>query len=218
MTKAEGMRTVMVLTTRPGDVLPALAAPGLEPVHAPGAAELLAALPGRLVSGFVLDVALVRRAAAPERELLYHLAQVFPLLRLRRRGQDVVFLDDPAAFRAAVSGFSPRAARHEPRAAVLLHGLLAPAENSAAAPLPAQILDLSSGGGLISAARPFEAELALRILELADQRPLTARVLWRRGPGRGARHGAGVRFVDIRSGQARELRERFLLRLAGGEG
>jgi hypothetical protein len=205
----EGKRTVMVMTRRVEDVLPALADKGLEPVAASGADELLEALPGRLVSGFALDVELVRRAGPPQRELLYHLAQAFPLLRLRRSGKDMAFLDDPAGFRAAVAAFSPRAARHEPRAPVLLRGLLS-SPGVAAGPL--DILDVSCGGGLLSSGRPLAGEFSLRILDLSDQRPLTARVLWRRGLLRGARHGAGVRFVDIRPGQARELVERFLMR------
>lgn len=224
MVAADGVRVVMVLSPRPDDVGPVVVAPGLETVHAPGVDELLAALPGRLVSGFALDVDMVLRAPAAQRELLYHLALAFPLLRLRRKGRSVAFLDDPAGFCAAALGFAPRAARRQPRAAVFLHGLLAapPGVNGGdggqggeAAPLPADILDVSCRGGLLSASRPLEGDLSLRILDLSDQRPLTARVCWRRPPGRGPRHGAGVRFVDIRPGQAEELAERFLLRGGG---
>ncbi len=211
MVMADGMRMVMVLSRRPGDIGAALAAPGLEPVHAADVDELLAALQDRLVSGFALDVDMVLRAPATQRELLYHLAQAFPLLRLRRKGQSVVCLDDAADFRAAALGFTPREARHEPRSPVLLHGLLGGPE-AAGEPLPADILDVSRQGGLLSATRPLEGDLPLRILDLSDQRPVTARVCWRRPPGRGARHGAGVRFLDIRPGQAGELMERFLLR------
>lgn len=217
MVTADGVRKVMVLSLRPGDVGSALAAPGLEPVHVASPGELLEALPGRLVSGFALDVDLVLRAPAGQRELLYHLAQAFPLLRLRRQGRSVVCLDDPAEFRAAVLGFAPRAARHEPRAPVLLRGLLADPD-PAGAPLPADILDLSSHGGLVSAERPLDGDLRLRILDLSDQRPVTARVRWSRPPRRGARPGAGVRFLDIRPGQASELAERFLKRGRDGGG
>lgn len=211
MVMADGVRMVMVLTQRPGDIGAALAEPGLKPVHAADVDELLAALQGRPVSGFALDVDMVLRAPVAQRELLYHLSQVFPLLRLRRKGQAVVCLDDAADFRAAALGFAPREARHEPRSPVLLRGLLE-GPGAAEGGLPADILDVSSQGGLLSANRPLKGDLPLRILDIADQSPVTARVCWSRPPGRGSRHGAGVRFLDIRPGQAGELTERFLLR------
>jgi len=215
MNTADGVRTVMVLAERPDDAGAAVIAPWLEPVRLASAEELAAALHGRQVAGFVLDVELVLRARPSVRELLYHLAQAFPLLRLIRKGPGVIYLDDPAAFRAAARAFSPRAARHEPRIPVLLRGRL---DGTAGAPeaLEADILDLSSHGGLLCAAQPLADEFALRILELEDRRPVTARVLWRRAAGRGARHGAGVRFLNLRPGQARELAERFLGQVAEG--
>lgn len=214
-------RPVPVLAARLEDYAPGLALPGLAPVHVSSVAGLLQLLARQAVSGFVLELDTVLRATAMERGYLFQLAEAFPLLRVRgaRPGGSVAFLDDPADFAARVRGFEPRPARHAPRLPVLLHALVARPGAVGREAFPATILDLSASGGALCCAGSFEPgeELALSIQDLRDPAPMQALACWSglRGRGRPRRH-LGVRFLDMRPGQASELEQRLLGGLLSG--
>lgn len=245
-------RTVLALTETPADFAARLGCPWLEFACESTVGGFLERLGQQPVSGFVLEVGTVLRAAGPERGLLFELAGAFPLLRVRSAGQGgLSFLDDAERFLRQVRGQVPRPARHVPRVPVLLRAELrrpqrvlagahavtsaatvASARSSSRVPpragarreppflppaQPALFLDLSACGGALGCDAelcPGE-ELDLRILELADTSPIAAQVCWsgRRG-SRSGRRCSGVRFLNMRPGQARELDERRL-RAAG---
>lgn len=193
---------------------------GLTPIYAPSAAALLEHLleqsPEQRASGFVLEVDKVMRSSGPERDQLFQLACVFPVLRVLLRGQDreLVYLDDPDGFCSQVREFSPREVRHCGRVPVLLHGLLAARDDATfASPVRASILDLSTGGGFVSCPGDFDngQEVRLRIEGMGDPTPVMASIRWRKGEAQSRPlHGFGLHFQDIRPGQLRELAERFL--------
>lgn len=207
-------RPVLVLAKHPADYEADCRAAGLEPLCAASMRELLEVLKERAVSGFVFEVDEVLHAGRPLREHVFHLAEAFPLLRALRHGADgqIAFLDDPETFVTQVQRFFPRRARLAPRSPVLLEALLAPADGPAQAepaePERAVILDVSSTGGLIMGGGVLEPGhlVHLRIPTLSDSAPITAGVCWS-GGGKGCRRRAGVRFMEIRPGQARELAE-----------
>lgn len=204
-------RPVLVLAKRPADYEADCRAAGLEPLCASSMQELQEVLKEHAVSGFVFEVGEVLHAGRPLREHVFHLAEAFPLLRTLRLGADgqVAFLDDPETFVAHVQRFFPRRARLAPRSPVLLQALLAPADAAGGAaqaePEHAILLDVSSTGGLIAGGGALEPGhlVQLRIPALSDSAPITAGVCWSGGKGR--RRRAGVRFMEIRPEQAREL-------------
>lgn len=231
-------RPVLALVENPEDFATRLGCPWLELDCETTVAGFLDRLGRQPVSGFVLEVDAVLRAAALERGLLFELAGAFPLLRVRSSGKgDLKILDDPESFVQQVRGQSPRPARHVPRVPVLLRaelrrtrGLSASAANVAGssafsaprgAPLhgagvegqPALFLDLSPCGGALGCdvlLTPGE-ELDLRILELKDSAPVAALVCWSGQRGsRSGRRCAGVRFLNMLPGQASELVEHRL--------
>ena len=241
-------RPVLVLADTPPNLADHLGCPWLELVWESTVGGFLERLAQQPVSGFVLEVDTVLRTAGPERGLLFELAGVFPLLRVRSAGRDGLrILDDAEWFLRQVRGQVPRPARHVPRVPVLLraelrrtqHVLAGAHAAASAAPFasarssscvppqagarreppvlppgqPALFLDLSACGGALGCDAeliPGE-ELDLRILELADTAPIAALVCWsgRRG-SRSGRRCSGVRFLNMRPGQARELDERRL--------
>lgn len=263
-------RPVLVLADSPPNFADRLGCPWLELACESTVGGFLERLGRQPVSGFVLDVDTVLRAAALERGLLFELAGAFPLLRVRSAGQGgLSLLDDPERFVLQVRGQAPRPARHVPRVPVLLRAELCRAspgqagrlpelqpelpEESGALELslkprgnqftcqhlgqatgqhiaqqftrtadqasaqsagqPALFLDLSACGGALGCEAlltPGE-ELHLRILELEDTAPVSALVCWSGQRGkRSGRRCAGVRFLNMRPGQARELAERRL--------
>ena len=269
-------RPVLALTDSPLDFSRRLGCPWLELACESTVEGFLDRLGRQPVSGFVLDVDAVLRAAALERGLLFELAGAFPLLRVRSAGQGGLnFLDDPERFVLQVRGQAPRPARHVPRVPVLLRAELRRASPGRAEGLPglqpklreefetppqladdqssslrfgqpgsqlgsqlgsqpgrqagrqaadqgagqpALFLDLSACGGALGCETlltPGE-ELHLRFLELEDTAPVTALVCWSGQRGRrSGRRCAGVRFLNMRPGQARELAERGLCSAAG---
>lgn len=267
---AGATRPVLVLADNPPDFAARLGCPWLELACEATVAGFLDRLGRQPVSGFVLDVDTVLRAAALERGLLFELAGAFPLLRVRSAGQGgLSFLDDPEHFVLQVRGQAPRPARHVPRVPVLLRAELCraspgqagglpglqtelPEERAAlelspqrggskssgrqlgqpvthpigqqvtqpvgqataqSAGQPALFLDLSACGGALGCEVLLTRgeELHLRILELEDTAPVTALVCWSGQRGRSSgRRCAGVRFLNMRPGQARELAERRL--------
>lgn len=210
-------RAVLVLAERPLDYADDLKDPGLVPIFVSSVEGLQDALSERLVSGFVLEVDTVLRANALDRGHLFQLAEAFPLLRALRSNQDVAprYLDDLNAFAEEVRGFSPRPARHVPRVPVLLRALLQRRKGGLGeAVVPATLLDISACGGSLNCEQEFDPgeELTLRIMELSDPSPLEVVICW---CGRRDRRGslgccAGVRFLNVHPGQARELGMRYL--------
>lgn len=241
-------RTVLALTETPADFAERLDCPWLELTCESTVGGFLERLGQQPVSGFVLEVDTVLRAAGPERGLLFELAGAFPLLRVQSAGRGgLSYLDDVEQFLRQVRGQVPRPTRHVPRVPVLLraelrrtqHFLAGAQDMTSVAPFaaarsfsrvtpragahresplsqpgqPALFLDLSPCGGALGCDAelvPGE-ELDLRILELMDTAPIAALVCWsgRRG-SRSGRRCSGVRFLNMRPGQARELDERRL--------
>lgn len=209
-------RNVFVLTDKPWDYDQDMRRLGLTPIYAPSSARLLEQLQQELSSGLVLEVDKVMRSSGPEREQLFQLADVFPVLRVLRRGLDreMVYLDDPDGFSTKVEAFLPREVRHSGRVPVLLHGVMASgADGDFSTPLQASILDLSDCGGFVSCNGDIGDgnQVLLRIAEMDDPTPVLAGIRWRRKNGtRARRNGMGLRFLSIRSGQLRELAVRYL--------
>lgn len=208
---------VLVLAERPEEYAEALRPLGVLPIGASSVAELLGILAHQTVSGFALEVDMVLRAPAAERAHLFHLAEAFPLLRVRvaRNGTELpVFLDDVPAFAAQAQGFEPRRARNVLRSPVVLQAFMAMADDpDFVSPRPVTILDVSPLGGAVNS----DAELApgeevrLRIQDLSDPAPIRACVCWRKQRGRvRLRHSSGLRFLDISPSQIGELAGRFL--------
>lgn len=207
---------VFVLTDRPWDYDADMRQLGLTPSYAPSARLLLEQLLEHPASGLVLEVDKVMRSPGPERDQLFQLACVFPLLRVLRKGQDreVSYQDDPDGFSSRVRAFPPREVRHCGRVPVLLHGLLASSEDkSFASPVRANILDLSGGGGFVSCPGDFGfgQQVQLRIEDMEDSTPVLSSVRWRKGEAqRGLLRGFGLHFENIRPTQLQELASRFL--------
>ncbi|MBA4358571.1 MAG: hypothetical protein C0405_12695, partial [Desulfovibrio sp.] len=150
---------MLVLTDSPWDYEALMRRLGLTPLYVPTVASLLVHLLGHPVSGFALEVGKVMRSPDPGRNQIFQLAKVFPVLRVLRRGpaHEVVYLDDPEGFSARVQVFTPREVRHCGRVPVVLSGLLAAADDLAFAdPAPANILDVSDGGGFVSTPRALD--------------------------------------------------------------
>lgn len=210
-------KNVVVLTDSPWDYDAVMRRLSLIPLYAPSTALLLESLLGKPASGFVLEVGKVMRASDPGRDQIFQLARVFPVLRVLRRGagRDVAFMDDQEDFAARVRAFSPRQVRQSGRVPVMLSGSLAAGDDLAFAdPVPANILDVSGGGGFVSSLKDFGVEnsVRLRIEDIADRTPILAEIRWRKGEARAsARNGFGLHFLDIRPGQLRELVARFLI-------
>ncbi|OGR36974.1 MAG: hypothetical protein A2051_05980 [Desulfovibrionales bacterium GWA2_65_9] len=213
---------MFVLTDRPWDYDADMRQLGLTPSYAPSAHLLLEELLEHPASGFVLEVDKVMHSPGPERDQLFQLACVFPLLRVLRKGQDraVAYLDDPDGFSSRVRAFPAREVRHCGRVPVLLHGLLTSSEDeSFASPVRANILDLSGVGGFVSCPGDFDfgQQVQLRIEGMEDSTPVLASIRWRKGEARKRLlHGFGLHFENIRPGQLRELAARFIGPLEAG--
>ncbi|MBU1042082.1 MAG: PilZ domain-containing protein [Proteobacteria bacterium] len=212
-------RNICVLTDRPWDYDAEIARLGLTPGYASSASMLLRMLGLSLeqrASGLVLELDKVMREPGPERDQLFQLSCVIPVLRVLRRGQDreIVYLDDPDAFCSKVLKFSPREVRRCGRVPVMLHGLLAAGDDpSFACPVRASVLDLSVGGGFVSCPAEFDhgQEVRLRIAGMDDPTPVMACIRWCKSEAQSRPlHGFGLHFQDIRPGQLQELAERFL--------
>jgi hypothetical protein len=216
MGSANQRQNVFVLTDRPWDYDADMRRLGLTPSYVPSADLLLENLQEHPASGFVLEVDKVMRSPGPERDQLFQLACVFPLLRVLRKGQDrdVAYLDDPECFCTKVQAFPAREVRHTGRVPVLLQGLLAPGEDASfQSPVRANILDLSGCGGFISCSGDFGfgQQVQLRIEDMDDPTPVLASIRWRKdGARKRPLHGFGLHFLSIRPGQLRELAARFL--------
>ncbi|MBU1228638.1 MAG: PilZ domain-containing protein [Proteobacteria bacterium] len=209
-------RDVLVLTDRPQDYEKEMERLRLAAQYAPSVTYLLDRLHDHPFGGFVLEVEKVMRAPRLERSQIFQLAGVFPVLRVLRQGQggEVAYLDDPEGFPLRVQGFAPREVRHSGRVPVVLDGLLAASDdfyftNAARA----SILDISDGGGFVSSPCAFgSGELVrLRIEGLEDRTPILSNICWRKAKARASgRNGFGLRFLDIRPGQLKELAARHL--------
>lgn len=209
---------VLVLTDRPWDYDADMRRLGLRPSYAPSAAILLEQLlepqPEHRARGLVLEVDKVMRSPGPERDQLFQLASVFPLLRVLRKGQDrdVAYLDDAEGFPSKVRAFPGREVRHWGRVPVLLQGLLTSSDDASFAnPVRANILDLSGSGGFVSCPGDYGcgAEVKLRIEDMDDSAPFLASIRWRKdGDPKRPLRGFGLRFQSIHPGQLRELAAR----------
>lgn len=209
-------KDVLVLTDSPDRYDADMRRLGLAPRYAPSVSLMLEHLVDHPASGFVLEVGKVMRAPDPGRSQMFQLAKVFPVLRVLRRGlgQEVVYLEGLEGFQAQVQAFAPREVRHCGRAPVLLQGVLAPADGGGfpGGPVQARILDISPGGGFVSCQGGVDPEECVRlsIQDIEDPTPILSSIRWRRGEGRRDWVGFGLRFLDIRPGQLRELLSRFL--------
>lgn len=206
---------VLVLAKRPDQYAEAVRPLGLAPIGATSVAELLGYLAHQTVSGFVLEVEKVLRAPAQERAHLFHLAEAFPLLRVRRNADSApVYLDDMQTFAAQARSFEPRRARNIMRSAVVLQALMARADDpDFLAPKSVTILDVSPFGGATNSDTELELgeEVLLRITELSDSTAIRACVCWCKQRSRARlRFSSGLRFFDISPAQIGELALRFM--------
>lgn len=209
-------RDVLVLTDRPQDYEGEMERLRLAAQYASSVTYLLDRLHDHPVGGFVLEVEKVMRAPRAERSQIFQLAGVFPVLRVLRQGQggEATYLDDLEGFPSRVQGFTPRAVRYSVRVPVVLEGMLAANEDvDFTDAARANILDLSDGGGFVSSPCAFATgELVrLRIESLEDRTPILSNICWRKAKARtSGRNGFGLRFLNIRPGQLKELAARHL--------
>jgi len=206
---------VLVLAEHPEEYADAVRPLGLAPIGATSVAELLGYLATQTVSGFVLEVEKVLHAPAQERGHLFHLAEAFPLLRVRRNADSApVYLDDMQTFAAQARSFEPRRARNIMRSPVVLQALMARADDpDFLSPKPVTILDVSPFGGATNCDTELALgeEVRLRIQELSDPAPIRACVCWCKQRSRARlRFSSGLRFFDISPTQISELALRFL--------
>lgn len=209
-------KCVLVLTDSPRVYAEEMRDLGLSPCYAETVEGLLDHLLHHPASGFVLEVDKIMRAAEPARDQIFQLAGVFPVLRSLRKAGEArpVYMDDPGRFVVKVLSSTPREVRHWGRVPVLLSGMVASGDGPGFSdPVLAHVLDLSASGGFVScpAGYPETERLRVSIKDLEDRSPILASIRWRK-PGRpgGLRSGFGLRFLDIRPGQMRELLTRYL--------
>lgn len=209
-------KTALVLTDNPSAVSSALSGLDVTCVHLPTARLMVRALVEEVeCCGIVLDVRLVMQTPAEVRNRLFALAGGKPIVRCRIDGEQCSarFLD-PLESLQGVCPMDRCNQRLEERVKVRLDAVWAMDDDpSMADSYEAVVLDISSGGAFLHAPYMLPAEdfLNLRILNLANQRPIQCAVRWRKkeaGPGQFA--GVGVKFMDLTEDQFEEIRKRFL--------
>lgn len=155
----------------------------------------------------VVDMHMVMRAPAEERDRLFALSHDKPFIRSRSEKQGLVFLD-----RLSCSADSPGVCRPErilERTGVRMEAQYADFRD----PVMSQakegvILDISPGGCFLHVERalPESDYLYLKILDLKGKRPIHCAVRWRRSKSsEGLVKGVGLKFMDISEKQLAEI-------------
>ncbi len=161
--------------------------------------------------GLLLDVHMVMRAPAEERNRLFALSRQLPFIRTRTNGSAVEMLDGPVSMEAIGSD---RPGRQLDRAKVRLDAQYADFRDPFMTdPQEAVVLDISLGGCFahLPHGLPKHDYLHLKILEMAVRRPIHCAVRWRRDHAApGTLTGLGLKFIDISQEQLDEIQQHLL--------